>query len=89
MEVTGSIGSVEGAAANVSDPFQVTNCASLKFAPKFAVSTAGFAAQLPPYSSRSTGPLPLSLYLRNLESSPQLPALALMLAQRIARQSGG
>jgi hypothetical protein len=39
--ITGSIGSVEGAAANVSDPFQVTNCATLKFAPKFAVSTAG------------------------------------------------
>ena len=38
--ITGSIGSFEGASSAVSVPFQATNCASLKFAPKFAVSTA-------------------------------------------------
>jgi hypothetical protein len=39
--VTGNIGSVEGASSAVAVPFQVTNCASLKFAPKFSVSTKG------------------------------------------------
>jgi hypothetical protein len=39
QQVTGTIGGVEGASSPVAVPFQVTNCASLKFAPKFAVST--------------------------------------------------
>ena len=38
--ITGIIGSVEGVSSSVSIPFQVTNCAVLKFAPKFTVSTA-------------------------------------------------
>ena len=41
QSITGMIGSVEGASSPVSTPFQVTNCASLKFAPRFSVSTAG------------------------------------------------
>jgi hypothetical protein len=41
FKLTGSIGSVEGAAASAEAPFQITNCAALKFAPKFSVSTAG------------------------------------------------
>jgi hypothetical protein len=41
FKVTGSIGSVEGATAPAEAPFQITNCAALKFAPKFAVSTSG------------------------------------------------
>ncbi len=40
-EITGSIGSDEGASSPVSVPFQVTNCAALKFEPKFSVSTSG------------------------------------------------
>jgi hypothetical protein len=40
-QVTGIVHSAEGASSPVSDPFQVTNCASLKFEPKFAVSTSG------------------------------------------------
>jgi hypothetical protein len=36
-----TIGSVEGASAPTSMPFQAVNCTLLKFAPKFAVSTAG------------------------------------------------
>jgi hypothetical protein len=40
-EVTGTVASAEGASSPVSIPFQVTNCASLKFAPKFSVSTSG------------------------------------------------
>jgi hypothetical protein len=39
MAITGSIASDEGASSPVSVPFQVTNCAVLKFAPKFSVST--------------------------------------------------
>jgi hypothetical protein len=39
--ITGTIGSAEGASAPVSVPFQVTNCASLKFSPKFEVRTSG------------------------------------------------
>jgi hypothetical protein len=39
--ITGSIAAYEGASDPLSVPFQATNCASLKFAPKFAVSTAG------------------------------------------------
>ena len=39
--ITGAIDSAEGASSPVSVPFQVTNCASLKFEPKFSVSTSG------------------------------------------------
>jgi hypothetical protein len=41
MSITGTIASVEGSSAPVSIPFQVTNCASLKFEPTFKVSTSG------------------------------------------------
>ncbi len=43
--ITGSVGSAEGANSPVSIPFQVTNCASLKFQPSIAVSTAGKASK--------------------------------------------
>jgi hypothetical protein len=39
--LTGAISSVEGASAAVQTPFQITNCAALKFAPKFAAETSG------------------------------------------------
>jgi hypothetical protein len=39
MEVTGTIHSSEGGTDTIGVPFQVTNCAALKFTPKFAVST--------------------------------------------------
>jgi hypothetical protein len=41
QQITGTIGSVEGASAPVSTAFQATNCANLKFAPKFSVTTKG------------------------------------------------
>jgi hypothetical protein len=41
MAITGSVGSAEGGSSKVQERFQVTNCASLKFAPKFSVSTSG------------------------------------------------
>jgi hypothetical protein len=39
--IAASLLSAEGATANVSRPFQVTNCRALEFKPKFAVSTSG------------------------------------------------
>jgi hypothetical protein len=41
MAITGTMSSAEGASAPLEVPFQVANCANLKFVPKFAVSTAG------------------------------------------------
>jgi hypothetical protein len=41
MEVTGTIHSSEGAADTIGVPFQVTNCAALKFNPSIAFSTNG------------------------------------------------
>ena len=40
-QITASIGGAEGASSLVSVPFQVTNCALLKFAPQFAASVPG------------------------------------------------
>jgi hypothetical protein len=39
--VTGAMASAEGASSPLQVPFQVTNCATLKFTPKFAVATSG------------------------------------------------
>jgi uncharacterized repeat protein (TIGR01451 family) len=39
MALTGSISSDEGASSPVTVPFQATNCAVLKFTPRFAVTT--------------------------------------------------
>jgi uncharacterized repeat protein (TIGR01451 family) len=41
LEVTGTIATSEGASDTLHVPFQVTNCAALKFEPKFSVSTSG------------------------------------------------
>jgi hypothetical protein len=46
--ITGSVSSAQGASSPVSVPFQVTNCKSLAFTPKFAVST-------PAKSSKASG----------------------------------
>jgi hypothetical protein len=40
-QVTGTVASAEGASSPVSIPFQVGECRSLAFAPKFSVSTPG------------------------------------------------
>ncbi len=40
MKLTGELESSEGASANVSTPFQVTNCAALSFKPEFKVQTS-------------------------------------------------
>jgi hypothetical protein len=41
MAVTGTLHSSENTTRTIGVPFQVTNCAALKFAPKFSVSTSG------------------------------------------------
>jgi len=43
MAITGTLTGAQGATAQVSSHFQVTNCAALKFAPKFSANTAGAA----------------------------------------------
>ena len=45
LSITGAIASDEGASSPVSDPFQVTNCAALKYTPTLTVSTAGKASK--------------------------------------------
>jgi hypothetical protein len=41
MEINGGLTSTEAAKANDASSFQVTNCAALKFQPKFSASTSG------------------------------------------------
>jgi hypothetical protein len=41
LKVGATITSNQGASSTLATPFQVTNCQTLKFAPKFAVSTSG------------------------------------------------
>jgi hypothetical protein len=41
MSVTGTLSSTQGASAQVTNNFQVTNCAALAFNPAFKVSTSG------------------------------------------------
>jgi hypothetical protein len=45
MAIEGSLDSTDGASHTLSVPFQATNCASLKFEPRFAVSTSGKASK--------------------------------------------
>jgi hypothetical protein len=45
LKLTGAISSTEGASAGVEAPFQITNCAALKFAPKFSVSTSAHTSK--------------------------------------------
>jgi hypothetical protein len=41
LSIAGALTSDQGAVSNLNVPFQVTNCAILKFEPKFTVSTSG------------------------------------------------
>ena len=61
MVITGAISSAEGASSPVQVPFQVTNCATLKFEPKFTATTSGntskaYGASLTFKVTRATGP---------------------------------
>lgn len=46
LQAVGSITSTEGATSTMSVPFQVTNCATLKFKPKFTLSTSARTSRL-------------------------------------------
>ena len=46
MKLTGELESSEGAKADVSTPFQVTNCAALAFKPEFKVSTGAHTSRV-------------------------------------------
>ncbi len=46
MQLTGKLGSIEGANSPVSVPFQVTNCAVLAFKPRLTASTSGKVSRL-------------------------------------------
>jgi hypothetical protein len=45
MTVTGAIGGTEGASSPVSAPFQLANCANLRFQPKLAVATGAHSSK--------------------------------------------
>lgn len=45
LTVTGTIGATEGATSHVSAPFQLANCANLKFQPKLTVSTKAHSSK--------------------------------------------
>jgi hypothetical protein len=46
MSITGSLSSAEGASSTLLVPFQVTDCAALKFTPTFEVSTSGHTSRV-------------------------------------------
>jgi hypothetical protein len=46
MKIVGEVESSEGAKSDVSTPFQVTNCAALKFKPEFKVSTSAHTSRI-------------------------------------------
>jgi hypothetical protein len=46
MAISSTLGANLGQSTTISSPFQATNCASLKFAPKFSVSTTAHASRL-------------------------------------------
>jgi len=60
MKVESTITSAEGASSPVSIPFQVANCANLKFAPDFKVSTQGKTSKAKGASLTSTVTYPSS-----------------------------
>jgi hypothetical protein len=45
LSIAGTLTGFEGADQPLSTPFQLTNCAALKFAPKFTLSTAGHGSK--------------------------------------------
>ena len=60
-EITGALQSIEGASSSIAIPFQVTNCAALKFEPKFTAATSAKTskaggASLTLKVTRSSGP---------------------------------
>jgi hypothetical protein len=79
MQIVGTLSSTEGATSQVSTPFQVTNCATLAFKPKFAVSTSGKTsrangASLHVKLTYPTGPYDANIAKVKVDLPKQLPS---------------
>ncbi len=81
LEVTGTIHSSEGATDTLGVPLQVTNCAALKFGPKFTASTQGKTSKADGASltlkvTRPSGPSSgqANFALAKIELPKQLPS---------------
>jgi uncharacterized repeat protein (TIGR01451 family) len=79
LHITGTLGSDEGASSTVGVPFQVTNCATLAFKPKFAVSTSGKTsraggASLHVKLTYPTGPYDANIASVKVDLPKQLPS---------------
>jgi hypothetical protein len=79
MQIVGTLTSSEGAVTQVATPFQVTNCATLAFDPKFAVSTSGATsrskgASLHVRLTYPTGPYDANIAKVKVDLPKQLPS---------------
>ena len=79
LAITGTLSSTEGSTAAVSTPFQVTNCATLAFKPKFAVSTSGKTSKADGASlhvklTYPTGPYDANIAKVKVDLPKQLPS---------------
>ncbi len=79
MQITGTLSSTEGVAASVGTRYQVTNCATLAFHPKFAVSTLGKVsrangASLHVKLTYPTGPYDANIAKVKVELPKRLPS---------------
>jgi hypothetical protein len=77
--INGMLSSTEGASAAVSTSFQVTNCATLAFKPKFTVSTSGKTsraggASLHVKLTYPTGPFDANIAKVKVDLPKQLPS---------------
>jgi hypothetical protein len=77
--INGTLSSTEGASRAVSTSFQVTNCATLAFKPKFTVSTSGktsraSGASLHVKLSYPTGPFDANIAKVKVDLPKQLPS---------------
>jgi hypothetical protein len=77
--INGTLSSTEGASAAVSTSFQVTNCATLAFKPKFTVSTSGktsraSGASLHVKLTYPTGPFDANIAKVKVDLPKQLPS---------------
>jgi hypothetical protein len=77
--IDGTLSSTEGASRAVSTSFQVTNCATLAFKPKFAVSTSGktsraSGASLHVKLTYPTGPFDANIAKVKVDLPKQLPS---------------
>jgi hypothetical protein len=79
MAIVGTLISTQGATSKVSTPFQVTNCATLAFKPKFAVSTPGKTSRvngagLHVKLTYPTGPFDANISKVKVDLPKQLPS---------------